>query len=100
MSNTPANPELESLLEYIKNNRGFDFSGYKRASLSRRIRKRMQIVDVQNYVEYLDYLEVDPDEFIELLNTILINVTAFFREPLAWEYIASEIIPKGNFWSS
>ncbi|AFY58999.1 PAS domain S-box [Rivularia sp. PCC 7116] len=93
MKDTPENPELESLLEYIKNNRAFDFSGYKRASLSRRIRKRMQIIDIENYVEYLDYLEVHPDEFAELFNTILINVTAFFREPAAWEYIASEIIP-------
>lgn len=94
LTNTPENPELESLLEYIKSNRGFDFSGYKRASLSRRIRKRMQTINLNDYSEYLDYLEVHPDEFAELFNTILINVTNFFREPLAWEYIASEIIPR------
>ncbi|MGF1675498.1 MAG: CheR family methyltransferase, partial [Rivularia sp. (in: cyanobacteria)] len=93
MTNTPENPELESLLEYIKSNRGFDFIGYKRASLSRRIRKRMQTISVESYAEYLDYLEVHPDEFVELFNTILINVTTFFREPEAWEYIAAEIIP-------
>ncbi|MEB3214701.1 MAG: CheR family methyltransferase [Nostocales cyanobacterium 94392] len=94
MSNTPAeNPELESLLQYIKSNRGFDFIGYKRASLSRRIRKRMQTMSLESYAEYLDYLEVHPDEFVELFNTILINVTTFFREPQAWEYIAAEIIP-------
>ncbi|MEL6460555.1 MAG: CheR family methyltransferase [Cyanobacteria bacterium J06621_15] len=92
MNRVPESPELESLLEYIKRNRGFDFSGYKRTSLSRRVRKRMQLVDVDNYSEYLDYLEVHPDEFVELFNTILINVTTFFREPAAWEYIASEII--------
>jgi two-component system CheB/CheR fusion protein len=91
--NTPENPDLENLLQYIKSNRGFDFSGYKRASLSRRIRKRMQSISMESYVEYLDYLEVHPNEFVELFNTILINVTAFFREPQAWEYIASEIIP-------
>ncbi|MEM6753579.1 MAG: CheR family methyltransferase [Cyanobacteria bacterium P01_C01_bin.38] len=94
MSNTSPNPELENLLQYIKSNRGFDFSGYKRASLSRRIRKRMQAITVENYSEYLDYLEVHPKEFIELFNTILINVTSFFREPKAWEYIANEIIPQ------
>ncbi|MBR8835285.1 MAG: PAS domain-containing protein [Stigonema ocellatum SAG 48.90 = DSM 106950] len=93
MTSTEINPELESLLDYIKRNRGFDFSGYKRTTLSRRICKRMQIIGVENYNDYLDYLEVHPDEFVELFNTILINVTAFFREPQAWEYIASEIIP-------
>ncbi len=94
MNNTPADPELENLLQYIKSNRSFDFIGYKRASLSRRIRKRMQTVAVDNFSEYLDYLEVHPDEFVELFNTILINVTSFFREPKAWEYIANEIIPQ------
>lgn len=94
MTPTEENPELENLLEYIKRNRGFDFSGYKRPSLSRRITKRMQTVDVENYSEYLDYLEVHQDEFVNLFNTILINVTAFFRDPQVWEYIANEIIPK------
>ncbi|MBP5976483.1 PAS domain-containing protein [Brasilonema sp. CT11] len=93
MNNQEKNPELENLLEYIKRNRGFDFSGYKRTTLSRRIQRRMQIISMENYTDYLDYLEVDPDEFVELFNTILINVTAFFREGQAWEYIASEIIP-------
>ncbi len=93
MTLTEPNPELDSLLDYIKRNRGFDFSGYKRTSLSRRICKRMQSLNIENYSDYLDYLEVHPDEFVELFNTILINVTAFFREPQAWEYITSEIIP-------
>ncbi|MBW4499783.1 MAG: PAS domain-containing protein [Scytonema hyalinum WJT4-NPBG1] len=94
MSTTEQNPDLENLLEYIKRNRGFDFSGYKRASLTRRIRKRMQSIGVESYSDYLDYLEVHPDEFVELFNTILINVTTFFRDPQAWEYIASGIIPQ------
>ena len=93
MTLTETNPELDNLLDYIKRNRGFDFSGYKRTSLSRRICKRMQSLNIENYSDYLDYLEVHPDEFVDLFNTILINVTAFFREPQAWEYITSEIIP-------
>jgi two-component system, chemotaxis family, CheB/CheR fusion protein len=93
MTSTEENPDLEALLEYIRRNRGFDFSGYKRTSLSRRIRKRMQIVGLEDYKDYFDYLEVHPDEFIDLFNTILINVTTFFRDPQAWDYIASEIIP-------
>ncbi len=93
MTLTETNSELDNLLNYIKRNRGFDFSGYKRTSLSRRICKRMQSLNIENYSDYLDYLEVHPDEFVDLFNTILINVTAFFREPQAWEYITSEIIP-------
>jgi two-component system CheB/CheR fusion protein len=88
-----SNPEFEALLNYVKRNRGFDFTGYKRSSLMRRIQKRMQMVNVESYVDYTDYLEVHPEEFTRLFDTILINVTNFFRDPAAWEYISHEIIP-------
>jgi two-component system, chemotaxis family, CheB/CheR fusion protein len=87
-------PEFEALLEYLKRSRGFDFTGYKRSSLMRRIRKRMQTSQLERYSDYQDYLEVHPDEFVQLFNTILINVTGFFRDPAAWEYLAEEIIPR------
>jgi len=32
---------LEDLLVFIRDARGFDYTGYKRSSLARRIRKRM-----------------------------------------------------------
>src|SRR5262245_45234552 len=60
----------------------------------RRVRKRMQEVGTDDFVRYVDYLEVHPDEFAQLFNTILINVTSFFRDPPAWEYLAREVIPR------
>jgi two-component system, chemotaxis family, CheB/CheR fusion protein len=85
--------DLEGLVEYIRTNRGFDFTGYKRPSLSRRFQKRMQAVRSETYGEYRRYLEEHPAEFIDLFNTILINVTAFFRDGPAWEYLRHEVIP-------
>ncbi|MBD2270633.1 PAS domain-containing protein [Anabaena sp. FACHB-1391] len=85
--------DFENLLQYLRNNRGFDFTGYKRSTLMRRVTKQMQYLNIENFANYQDYLEVHPDEFKALFNTILINVTAFFRDPLAWEYLAKEIIP-------
>ena len=46
-----------------------------------------------SYAEYQDYLEVTPDEFRELFDTILINVTAFFRDRAAWDYVEKDVIP-------
>jgi two-component system CheB/CheR fusion protein len=86
--------DFENLLDYLKQNRGFDFTGYKRASLARRIEKRMQAVEIEGYGNYIDYLEVHPEEFTQLFNFILINVTSFFRDLPAWEYLAKEIIPR------
>jgi two-component system, chemotaxis family, CheB/CheR fusion protein len=85
---------LEPLLEHLKEARGFDFSGYKRATLERRIRKRMAEVEIADYERYADYLEANPREFGELFNTILINVTGFFRDREAWDYLVTEIVPK------
>ena len=86
--------QFETLLTYIKRSRGFDFTGYKRPSLIRRVNKRMQSVNIDSYSDYLDYLEVHPDEFLHLFNTLLINVTAFFRDRSAWDYLISEILPQ------
>jgi two-component system CheB/CheR fusion protein len=86
-------PDFEALLEYLNLSRGFDFTGYKRPSLMRRVVKRMQGLGVEGFGEYQDYLEVHPEEFAALFNTILINVTSFFRDQPAWDYLAGEVIP-------
>ena len=56
---------LDPLLEYIKTARGFDFTGYKRPSLERRIEKRMQVVRCESFEEYAAYLKTHPDEFVD-----------------------------------
>jgi two-component system CheB/CheR fusion protein len=93
MRTTEAPPEFLQLLEFLKRNRGFDFTGYKSSSVLRRITKRMQSVGVDSFADYTDYLEVHPEEFGQLFNTILINVTEFFRDSQNWEYIMREVIP-------
>jgi two-component system CheB/CheR fusion protein len=94
MASETTSAELEGVLEYIKAVRGFDFTGYKRPSLRRRFEKRMQEVRVESYPAYQEYLADHPDEFVELFNTILINVTAFFRDLPAWDYLRREIVPR------
>jgi len=94
MNQPEITPEFEALLAYLKQSRNFDFTGYKPSSLIRRISKRLQTINVQGYSNYIDYLEVHPDEFNYLFDTILINVTAFFRDAEAWEYLRQEIIPQ------
>ena len=86
--------DLEMLLEYIRDDRGFDFTGYKRPSLDRRIRKRMADARIKTLRQYRDYLDAHAEEFTLLFNTILINVTAFFRDPPAWDFLCAEVIPK------
>jgi two-component system CheB/CheR fusion protein len=85
-------PHFESLLVYLKEARGFDFTGYKRSSLIRRVNRRMSQVGIAGYPEYADFLQVHPDEFTLLFNTILINVTGFFRDPDAWDQLRTDVL--------
>jgi two-component system, chemotaxis family, CheB/CheR fusion protein len=91
---TTTDDSFEALLRYMRDSRGFDFTGYKRTTLIRRVRHRMTQVGHENFDEYLDVLQASSEEFSALFNTILINVTAFFRDPDAWEYIAVDVIPR------
>jgi two-component system CheB/CheR fusion protein len=86
--------QLEGLLHFLQQSRGFDFTGYKRPSLVRRIERRMQMVGMPSVEDYRDYLEVHPEEFVLLFNTILINVTSFFRDTAAWEYLETTAVPR------
>ena len=85
---------FEDLIKYLKEARNFDFTGYKRSSLARRVNRQMQDIGITGYDEYRDHLEMHPEEFTALFNTILINVTSFFRDPDAWVYLREEVVPE------
>jgi two-component system CheB/CheR fusion protein len=53
----------------------------------------MDTVGCKSFGDYLDYLEVHPDEYEELFDTLLINVTEFFRDPPMWEHLQDEALP-------
>ena len=83
--------ELGILLDFLHRERGFDFSGHKRPSLLRRIRRRLAVVGVSSLAEYRDHLALHEDELAQLFNLLLINVTAFFRDPPAWQALAERL---------
>ena len=84
---------LEEFLQFLAEEREFDLRGYKPNTLERRIRKRMGQLALPDYTTYVDYVRANPSETNQLLDTILINVTEFFRDPEAWDVIANSILP-------
>jgi two-component system, chemotaxis family, CheB/CheR fusion protein len=90
---TEPDSAFEDLLHYLRDSRGFDFTGYKRSSLMRRVDRRMQDADIPSYEAYLDLLQVRSDEFTALFNTILINVTDFFRDRESWDELRQTVLP-------
>jgi two-component system, chemotaxis family, CheB/CheR fusion protein len=88
------NFSLPELLRELAEQRGFDLRGYKRTTLERRFRKRMFQLNIGTYEDYAVYLRKNPEEISPLLTTILINVTEFFRDPPAWDFLRNEVLPR------
>jgi two-component system CheB/CheR fusion protein len=71
---------------------GIDFSKYKPESLLRRMSVRMEHVGLTDYAAYADYLTRASGGCDQLFNTILVNYTAFFRDPEVWTTLARKIV--------
>ena len=93
MTSPDLKPDFDELLRMLKETRGFDFTGYKPSTLQRRVQRRMTALDLSTFGEYRDFLELQPEEFTELFNTMLINVTGFFRDPAAWQVLSDTVVP-------
>ncbi len=94
MSEEETDQEFDELLLMLRETRGFDFTGYKRTTLHRRLRRRMDARGLSTLSEYRDYLELEPDEFARLFDSLLINVTGFFRDPTAWQALQETVLPE------
>ena len=94
MPNVLPDEEFEALLVYLRDQRGADFTGYKRPSLTRLVNRRMRSAGTTSYGEYVDLLQVEPSELAALLDVLLINVTAVFRDPPVWEELAETLLPE------
>lgn len=78
---------FEYLLKYVENEMDFATSHYDDAYLKRRLAARMRRVDTDDYTAYYSLLKSDEAERAALLDTLSVNVTSFFRNPLVWERI-------------
>lgn len=77
----------QSIFETLRIHGRADFSGYKRGTIRRRIKRRMQVLQVPTGAQYANYLKAHPSEAETLFRTLLIQVTQFFREPPAFEVL-------------
>ena len=83
---------IKQLMKNLHDAFGLDFSEYRDKCLMRRVDTRLRITKNQTYYEYLQYLDVNPDEYKKLLNALTINVTSFFRDQNAWISIEELVV--------
>lgn len=89
-----AEDPLRDLLTYVSAQTNIDFRNYKSSTILRRIGRRMAVTHNASIREYTEYLRRNPDEADELVRAFLIKVTGFFRDPEAFDFIKSAIIPE------
>ncbi len=86
---------LPAFIELLRTRTAHDFTLYKTGTLRRRIERRMSVVGHRgdDVDRYLDLLRADAGELDLLAKDLLINVTAFFRDPAVFDMVARDIIP-------
>jgi chemotaxis methyl-accepting protein methylase len=82
------------ILNFLHDQRGFDFSGNRLSMLERRITKRLYTTKCDSLEEYYDYIILHPQECDKLIDVLTINVSSFFRNSLTWEYTNKFLLPK------
>lgn len=85
---------LQKIFIELYRQTGHHFEEYKRATILRRLGRRMQIVEMDTPEAYAEHLVDHPKEAHALFKDILISVTSFFRDPEAFEALATRVIPR------
>lgn len=85
--------QVNGLLTQIRDRSGIDFAAYKHATINRRLRRRMIATGVTTVNDYRAYLQRNPDEYQRLVNSFLIKVTEFFRDPELFNYLRDNVLP-------
>src|SRR5258708_37789801 len=86
--------QLGKIHRLLKRRAGHDFSQYKEGTIARRLERRMKALQIETVAQYIELLERRPEEADQLFNDLLIGVTQFFRDPVAFEALRREVIPK------
>lgn len=85
---------LARIHNLLRSRTGHDFSDYKERTFQRRVQRRMQVVQTRKLEDYADRLQSEPDEVHALFRDLLIGVTDFFRDAVAFQSLETSVIPK------
>jgi two-component system CheB/CheR fusion protein len=94
---TASTPKAENAMKKIcilvRAQTGHDFSRYKPSTVHRRVERRMAFHQIETMDEYVKYAQQTPAEVQALFRDLLIGVTSFFRDPVAFKAIEEQVIP-------
>jgi chemotaxis protein methyltransferase CheR len=82
---------FNKLREIVYDASGISLGPKKEALVCARVGKRMRVLGLKHYEEYLEYLEDNQGELVGLLDSVSTNVTSFFREEHHFDMIADKL---------
>ncbi len=85
---------LDKIIAEIKTVRDINLNGYRRGTLRRRVAARITRLGDETPEVYFRRLQSDPNEMDQLISTVTIKVSSFFRDPLVFELTAQKILPE------
>jgi two-component system, chemotaxis family, CheB/CheR fusion protein len=83
--------QITTVISILKKHTQYDFSNYRNNMLLRRIQRRMGLHHLDNSQQYIDRLQEDSVEATALYRDLLISVTAFFRDPDAFQALQNQL---------
>ena len=88
-----ATADMEQLIENIAGWYGYDFAGYSRASLKRRIDAFYSKGRYASFADMQAKIRKDPAYFTRFVEEITVNVTEMFRDPVFYRTLREHILP-------
>ena len=86
--------EIHCLIEAIYQKYGYDFKGYSRNSLRRRVMAVLKDQNLENISQMLHKVIQDKVFFLLLLSRLTVNVTQMFRDPSFFRTLRRGVLPK------
>ena len=84
---------IDTILNDLIENHGYDFSGYSRSSLTRRIYRLMSLDRHSSFAEFRLRLRNDAGYLSRFVDEITVNVTEMFRDPEFYLTLREHILP-------
>ncbi len=85
---------LDSLLEKVYRDTGYDFREYKRGTVTRRLERRLHATGAKTYLDYMEFLDAHPEECHKLTDDLTIKVSGFFRSLYTSQQVARLVLPE------
>jgi chemotaxis protein methyltransferase CheR len=89
--------EFKRLSSFIYKEYGIKMPEVKKTMLQSRLHKRLRELNMSSYKDYIEYLfskEGQQTEVIHMIDMVSTNKTDFFREPVHFDFLHSDVLPE------